>query len=74
MWLKNKNTKTTNKNTRCARQMWKWIFNMLTYANMIMKRTWQSYDARLCLIMMLDILKEMKGPTSVYTPLALLGT
>jgi len=30
MWLKKKNTRTKNKNTRCARQMWKQIFIMLT--------------------------------------------
>ncbi len=30
MWLKNKNTRIKNKNTRCARQMWKKKFIMLT--------------------------------------------
>jgi hypothetical protein len=42
---------------------------MLTYANMNMKRTWQGYGARLCLNLMLNRLKEMKGPTPIYTPL-----
>jgi hypothetical protein len=37
MWLKNKSMITKNKNTRCAKQTWKWIFIMLTYANMNMK-------------------------------------
>ncbi len=54
---------------RCARQMWKWIFIILTYGNMNMKRTWQVYSARLCLKPMFNRLKEMKGPTFVYTPL-----
>jgi hypothetical protein len=49
--------------------MWKQIFIMLTYANMNMKKTWQGYDAKLCLKLMLNKLKEMKGPTSIYTPL-----
>jgi hypothetical protein len=42
---------------------------MLTYANMNMKRTWQSNGARLCLRLMLNRLKEMKGPIFIYTPL-----
>jgi hypothetical protein len=69
MWFKKKNIRSKNKNTRCAWQMWKQIFIMLTYANMNMKRTWQGYDAKLCLKLMLNKLKEMKGPTSIYTPL-----
>ncbi len=43
-------------------------FIKLTYANMNMKRTWQGYGVRLCLRLMLNRLKEMKGPTSIYTP------
>jgi hypothetical protein len=54
MWLK-------NKNTRFAQQMWRWIFIMLTYANMNMKRTWQGYGAKSCLRLMLNTLKEMRG-------------
>jgi hypothetical protein len=50
---------------RCARQMWKWIFIKLTYANMNMKKTWQGYGARSCLELMLNILKEIKGLTSI---------
>jgi hypothetical protein len=69
MWFKNKNIRIKNKNTRCARQMWKWIFIMLTYANMNMKITWQGNGARLCLKLVLNILKEMKGPIFIYTPL-----
>jgi len=34
----------------------------------IWKKTWQGYDARLCLILMLNRLKEMKGPIPIYTP------
>jgi hypothetical protein len=45
------------------------IFIMLTYANMNMKRTWQGYCVRLYLKLMLNILKEMKGFTFIYTPL-----
>jgi hypothetical protein len=45
------------------------IFVMLAYANMNMKRTWQGYGARSCLRLMLNILKEMRGPISIYTPL-----
>jgi hypothetical protein len=39
------------------------------YANMNMKRTWQGYGAKLCLRLMLNKLKEMRGPTPIYTPL-----
>jgi hypothetical protein len=35
--------------------------------NMNMKRIWQGYGARLCLKLVLNKLKEMKGPTSIYT-------
>jgi hypothetical protein len=61
-WFENKNIKIKNKNTRCARPTWKQIFIMLTYVNMNMKKTWQGYVAILCLRLMLNILKEMKGP------------
>jgi len=44
-------------------------FIMLIYANMNMKRTWQGYGARSCLKLMLNKLKEMRGPTFIYTPL-----
>jgi hypothetical protein len=69
MWLKNKNIRTKNKNTRYAKQTWKWIFIMLTYANMNMKTTWQGYGVKSCLRLMLNRLKEMKGPSLIYTPL-----
>jgi len=59
MWFK-------NKNMRCAKQMWKHIFIMQTYANMNMKRIWQGYGARLCLRLMLNKLKEMKGLIPIY--------
>jgi hypothetical protein len=36
---------------------------------MNMEKTWQGYDARLCLRVLLNKLKEMKGPTSIYAPL-----
>jgi len=56
-----------NKNMKGAKQMWKWIFIMLTYANI--KITWQHYGARSCLTLVLNKLKEMKGLIFVYTPL-----
>jgi hypothetical protein len=56
---------------RCIKETWKQIFIMLAYANMNMKITWQGYGARLCLKLMLNKLKEMKGPISIYN---LLGT
>jgi hypothetical protein len=40
---------------------------MLIYANKNMKKTWQGYVVRLCLRLMLNKLKEMKGPISIYT-------
>jgi hypothetical protein len=52
---------------KCATQTRKWIFIMLTYANMNMKRTWQGYGVRSCLKLLLNKLKEMKSPTSIYT-------
>jgi hypothetical protein len=54
-----------------VRQMWKHIFIMLTYANMNMQKIWQGYGVRLCLKLVLNKLKEMKGPISIYS---LLGT
>jgi hypothetical protein len=69
MWLKNKNTKTKNKNTRCVKQIWKQIFIVLINANMNMKRIWQGYGVRLCLKLVLNRLKDMRGPTFIYTPL-----
>jgi len=53
----------------CVRQMYKWIFIILTYANMNMKRLWQGHGARLCLRLMLNRVKEMKGGALIYTPL-----
>jgi hypothetical protein len=44
---------------------------MPTYANMNMERTQQSYSARSCLRLMLNKLKEMKGPTPIYTALGI---
>jgi hypothetical protein len=69
MQLKNKNIRIKNKITRCARQTWKWIFIMLTYANMNMKKTWQGYGVRLCLRLVLNWLKEMKDHIHIYIPL-----
>ncbi len=68
MCLKNKNIKTKNKNTRYAKLTWKQTFIMLTYANMNMKITWQGYGVRLCLKLMLNILKEMKVPILILYP------
>ncbi len=68
MWFKNQNTRIKNNNTKCAKQMWKWIFIMLTYANMNMKRTWQSYGARSCLRLMLNKLKKIEGSYSYLYP------
>ncbi len=42
---------------------------MLTYLNMNMKIRWQGYDARSCLRLLLNRLKEMRGPIPIYTPL-----
>jgi hypothetical protein len=33
------------------------------------EKTWQGYGVRLCLRLMLNKLKEMRGPISIYTPL-----
>jgi hypothetical protein len=54
---------------RCAKQTWKHVFIMLTCANMNRKNTWQGYDARSCLGLLLNRLKEMRGPILIYTPL-----
>jgi hypothetical protein len=54
---------------RCAKQMWKWIFILLTYVNMNMERTWQGYGARSCLRLVLNKLKEMNGLIFISTPL-----
>jgi hypothetical protein len=43
------------------------IFILLTYVNM--KKTWQAHGARSCLGLVLNKLKEMKGPIPIYTPL-----
>jgi hypothetical protein len=40
---------------------------MLTYANINMKITWQGYGVRLCLKLILNKLKKMKGPTLIST-------
>jgi hypothetical protein len=50
---------------------WKQIFIVLTYANMNMKITWQSYGARSCLRLVLNRLKKMKDVTFIYTPLGI---
>jgi hypothetical protein len=42
---------------------------MLTCVNMNMKKTWQGYDVRSCLRMVLNRWKEKKGPIPIYTPL-----
>jgi hypothetical protein len=36
---------------------------------MNMKRTWQGYGVRSCLKLMLNKLKEMRGPIFIYTHL-----
>jgi hypothetical protein len=41
----------------------------VTYANINMEKTWQGYDARSCLRLVLNKLKEMKGLISIYTPI-----
>ncbi len=45
---------------------------MLTCANMNMKITWQRYGVRLCLKLVLNKLKEMKGSTMISTLLGIL--
>jgi len=57
MWLKNKNKRI--KTRTWGVPTWKHISIMLTYANMNMKKTWQGYGVRLCLILVLNKLKEM---------------
>jgi hypothetical protein len=52
---------------RCVKKKWKQIFIVLTYANMNMKIIRQGYVVRSSLKLILNILKEMKGPTSIYT-------
>ncbi len=42
--IKKKNIRIKSKNTRRARQMWKQIFIMLTYANMNMKKNDKAMD------------------------------
>jgi len=49
--------------------MWEQNFIILTYANMNMKKTSQDYGAKSCLKLVLNKLKEMRGPTLIYTPL-----
>jgi hypothetical protein len=44
-------------------------FIMLTYVNMNMKRTWQGYGVKSCLKLVLNKLKEMRDPNSIYIPL-----
>jgi hypothetical protein len=66
-WFKNKSTRTQNNNMKCARQMWKQIFIVLTYVNM--KRTWQGYGVNLCLRLVLNRLKKIKRFTFIYNPL-----
>jgi hypothetical protein len=51
---------------RCVKQMWKQIFIILTYINKNMKKTWQGYGARSCLRLVLNKLKEMRSPTTIY--------
>jgi hypothetical protein len=68
MWFKNKIIKTKIKNMKYARQTWKQIFIMLTYANMNMKRTWQSYGVKLCLRLVLNKLNVMENSNFIYTP------
>jgi hypothetical protein len=64
MQLKNKNTK--QKHEMCKTNVKTNIYYVI---NMNMKITWQGYGAKSCLRLMLNILKEMKGLISIYTPL-----
>jgi hypothetical protein len=46
----------------------------LYYANIYKyehEKTWQGYSVRFCLRLVLNKLKEMKGPTSIFTPLGI---
>jgi hypothetical protein len=56
---------------RCAKQMWKWIFIMLKYANMNMKRIWQGYGAR---IVPKISVEQIEGNEGSYYYLSPLGT
>jgi len=48
--------------------MWNWIFIMLTYAHMNMKKN-DKAKVRSCLRLMLNGLKEMNGLIFIYIPL-----
>jgi len=53
---------------RYAKQTWKQIFIMLTYANMNMKKIWRGYGVKLCLRLVLNKVNVMKNFTFIYTP------
>jgi hypothetical protein len=63
MRFKNKNIRTKNKDTRCAKPMWKHIFIMLTYANINIKdnitRLW-------CKIVPKSSVKQIEGNEGTY--------
>jgi hypothetical protein len=57
--FKNKNIRTKNVEIK------------LYYVNIYKheyERTWQGYGVKLCLRLLLNRLKEMKGPIPIYTP------
>jgi hypothetical protein len=65
MWLKNKKKIIKNNNMRCLRPMWKKIFIMLIYANMI--RLW-------CKIVQKIDVEQIEGNDGSHSYLYLLGT
>jgi hypothetical protein len=63
MWLKNKNTKTKNKNTKFVRLTWKWIFY---YVN-ICKHEYENNMTRLwCKIVLKIDVKQTEGNERSY--------
>jgi hypothetical protein len=51
-----------DKNTIYAKKWFKWNFILITYEN-------KGYDKKTYSKLMLNILKVIRGPTSIYTPL-----
>jgi hypothetical protein len=67
MKTKNKNMKTLNKNTKCARCKSNHNFIMTKCENINMKKTKQNYAARSYFKLVLNILKIMGGLAFIYT-------
>jgi hypothetical protein len=66
--IQNMNKWTKNKNMKCAKQTWKWIFIMLTYANMNMRKTWQGYGAEIMPKISVEQTERNEGSCSYLCP------